>query len=311
MNELEARFFVGLSWHFGGNKFYMSGTAGIGVSRRINFVEPGVNLAVNFYNGGLGALSNSSEMNFDTVLTAKVTAGTGNGNPMTVYPLHVNSGTGLVDNFNYSATIGTNFILNNNQRNQQVGFVQVRAGDFSFQTYNDFGGFKKLGLSDCYDRWWTGGGNLTFGARNSNYQVVIANDVFTADTDSDNGDDRTKALGNLNNFNNTNHGSGFNKLKNRLSNYTPSTASEVDQEFLNKSRNEISLSTERHSFDLNQGRTSLKLNTPQGNYGINSLGSGNMYSQNIIHRAINFHLIPSARENNWEFQYSPSIKNGF
>ena len=110
MTELEARFFVGLSWHFGGNKSYMSGTAGIGVSRRINFVEPGVNLAVNFYNGGLGALSNSSEMNFDTVLTAKVTAGTGNGNPMTVYPLHVNSGTGLVDNFNYSNSHFIGFI---------------------------------------------------------------------------------------------------------------------------------------------------------------------------------------------------------
>ena len=304
MNELEARFFVGLSWHFGGNKSYMSGTAGIGVSRRINFVEPGVNLAVNFYNGGLGALSNSSEMNFDTVLTAKVTAGTGNGNPMTVYPLHINSGTGLVDNFNYSATIGTNFILNNNQRNQQVGFVQVRAGDFSFQTYNDFGGFKKLGLSDGYDRWWTGGGNLTFGARNSNYQVVIANDVFTADTDSDNQLDDMNAKKSLEEFNKKTYNSYFDKIKNRLTEYSPSQASELTQPFLDERRGGKLYNESAHSFDLNQGRTSFKLNTPQGNYGINSLGSSNMYSQNIIHRAINFHLIPSVRENNWEFQYS-------
>ena len=282
MNELEARFFVGLSWHFGGNKSYMSGTAGIGVSRRINFVEPGVNLAVNFYNGGLGALSNSSEMNFDTVLTAKVTAGTGNGNPMTVYPLHVNSGTGLVDNFNYSATIGTNFILNNNQRNQQVGFVQVRAGDFSFQTYNDFGGFKKLGLSDGYDRWWTGGGNLTFGARNSNYQVVIANDVFTADTDSDNQLDDMNAKKSLEEFNKKTYNSSFDKIKNRLTEYSPSQASELTQPFLDERRGGKLYNESAHSFDLNQGSTSLKLNTPQGNYGINSLGSSNVYSQNIF-----------------------------
>ena len=282
MNELEARFFVGLSWHFGGNKSYMSGTAGIGVSRRINFVEPGVNLAVNFYNGGLGALSNSSEMNFDTVLTAKVTAGTGNGNPMTVYPLHVNSGTGLVDNFNYSATIGTNFILNNNQRNQQVGFVQVRAGDFSFQTYNDFGGFKKLGLSDGYDRWWTGGGNFTFGARNSNYQVVIANDVFTADTDSDNQLDDMNAKKSLEEFNKKTYNSYFDKIKNRLTEYSPSQASELTQPFLDERRGGKLYNESAHSFDLNQGRTSFKLNTPQGNYGINSLGSSNVYSQNIF-----------------------------
>ena len=45
MDELDTKFFVGLSWHFGGGKSYMSGTAGVGVSKRFGPVEPGVNLA--------------------------------------------------------------------------------------------------------------------------------------------------------------------------------------------------------------------------------------------------------------------------
>jgi len=311
MDELETNFFVGLSWHFGGGKSYMSGTAGIGVSKRMDFVQPGVNLAVNFYNGGIGSRQDSNMMHYDTVLTGKLTAGAGKGNPMTVYPLHLDSGTGLEDKYKYSATIGTNLILNNNGRNQHVGFVQLRAGDFSFQTYNDFGGFKKIGISDGYDRWWTGGGNFTFGAKNSNYQLVIASDVFTADTDSESETDRLAAQRNLEEFNVTNTGSWFEKTANRALNYTPTTATEVDGDFLKRSRDNIPWNAEQHSFDLNQGRTSFRGRTPEGSFGINGLGSGHMYSQEIIHRTINFHLIPSERENYWEFQLSPNVNKGF
>jgi hypothetical protein len=311
MNELETNFFVSMSWHFGGGKSYMSGTAGVGVSRKFDAIQPGVNLAVNFYNGGIGAREDSNMMHFDTVLTAKVTAGSGTGNPMTVYPLHLDSGTGLVDNYKYSATLGANLILNNSNRNQRVGFLQLRAGDFSFQTYNDFGGFKKIGISDGYDRWWTGGGNITVGSRNSEYQLIIASDVFTADTDTENEVDRANARKSLEEFNKQNTGSGFQKLKNKLSDYTPTTASEVDQTFLNASRDGAQWTAEKHSFNLNQGRTSFRMKTPQGQFGLNSLGKGNMYSQDIIHRVINFHLIPSERENYWEFQYTPTINTGF
>lgn len=308
MDELETNFFAGLSWHFGGGKSYMSGTAGIGVSRRIDFLQPGVNLAVNFYNGGLGTLQDSRKMNFDTVFTGKVTTGAGRGNAVDIYPLHLDSGTGMEDRFQYSATIGTNFILNNSGRNQQVGFVQLRAGDFSFQTYNDFGTFKNIGISDGYDRWWTGGGNLSFGAKNSSYQFIIASDVFTADTDSFNETDRLTADKNLEDFNTVNTGSWFNRTQERALQYSPGTATELDADFLKKSRNNTTWDTDMHSFNLNQGRTSFRGRTPQGKFGINGLGAGHMYSQEIIHRAINFHLIPSERDNYWEFQITPKMQ---
>ncbi|MBC8643198.1 hypothetical protein H9W95_00955 [Flavobacterium lindanitolerans] len=41
MDELNTKFFIGLSWHFGGGpKSYFSGTAGVGVSRRFGPVDP-------------------------------------------------------------------------------------------------------------------------------------------------------------------------------------------------------------------------------------------------------------------------------
>lgn len=308
MEELEYKFFLGMSMHFGGGKSYFSGTAGVGVSKRFGAVDPGVNLALNFYNGGSGTLENSNKVHFDTVLTAKVTAGGGKGDPMSIYPLHLDSGTGLTDNYKYSATLGTNFILNNSGRNQQVGFLQLRASNFSFQTYNDFSGFKKIGIADGYDRWWTGGGNITIGANNSDYQFVIASDVFTADTDSDNLLDSMNAKKSLEDFNTKSFNSSFDKFKTRLTEYTPTKASEVDQTFLDEKRGGVLWNENSHSFNLNQGRTSFGLKTPQGSFRANHLGSSDMWSQDMIHRTINFHLIPSERDNHWEFQYSPNTK---
>ena len=312
MDELEANFFVGLSIHFGGpKKPYMSGTAGVGVTRNFKNFSPGANVAVNFYNGGIGSLSNNDSFNIDTVITAKLTAGSSaTGGPMTINPLHLNSGSGLEDNRKFSATIGTNFIVNNNNRNQQVAFLQLRANDFSFQTYNDFQGAKKIGLSDGYDRWWTGGGNFTIGNNNSPYQLVIASDVFTADTDSNNKIDSQNAQSNLNDFK-ANHPKYLDRLKSRISDYTPATAREVDQAFLDEFRDGTKWTSEQHSFDLNQGRTSFRLKTPQGSVGLNSLGESNMYSQDGIHRLINFHLIPSERPNYWEIQNTATFEKQF
>lgn len=311
MDELETTFFFGLNWHFGGGKSYMSGTAGVGVSKRMGFVQPGANLAVNFYNGGIGARSDSNMMHFDTVLTGKITTGAGHGNPMTVYPLHVDSGSGLEDRYQYSATMGTNLILNNSGRNQHVGFVQLRAGDFSFQTYNDFGAFKKIGISDGHDRWWTGGGNFTFGAKNSDYQVIVASDVFTADTDSEGERDRLNAEKSLEEFTQTNQGSWLERTRNRALNYTPTFASEIDTDFLKASRDNIPWSAEQHSFDLNMGRTSGIVRTPNGTARVNGLGASHMISQDVIHRTINFHLIPSKRPDYWEVQVGPNFSKGF
>jgi len=328
MNDLDFNVFVGLSIHFGGGKpAYWSGTAGVGASYRFQEknafgAQANLNAAVNFYNGGLGALPGDNKIHIDNVLTAGLTLGSGRGEPMTIKPLHLGSGSGMVDNFKYSATLGTNFILNNSGRNQQVGFTQLRAWKGSFTFYNDFNKFQAIGIADGYDRWWTGGGNFTFGSRNDEFQLVIASDVFTADTDSQEKYYKDKDMEKLieagifpegtksgysydvDELNTPRPGGMFDK---ETYGYTPNIAQELDQSYLDGFRNGTQWNQNAHSFDLNQGRTSFRLNTPYGQFGVNGLGAGHMYSQDIIHRVINFHLIPSTRENNWEFSY----KNGF
>jgi hypothetical protein len=314
MDELDYNIFIGLSLHFGGNKrAHWSSTAGVGMSYKIQKndgfgAQLNANAAVNFYNGGLGALSSGNKLHIDQVYSAGLTLGGGNGAPMTINPFHLDSGSGMVDRFKYSGSIGTNFIRNNSGRNQQVGFAQLRAFSGSFTFYNDFDGFRKIGIADGYDRWWTGGGNLTIGSRNSEFQLIIGSDVFTADTDSQ-----------VKNFNDSNGGpkSGYSfdkQLKNtpkpkglgNILDYTPNTAKELNQEYLDNYRNFTPYNSNAHSFDLNQGRTSFRLNTPYGQFGANKMGQSSMISQDLIHRMINFHLIPSSRPNSWEFQY----KNG-
>lgn len=318
MDELDYNIFIGLSLHFGGNKrAHWSGTAGVGMSYKIqkndNFgAQLNANAAVNFYNGGLGALSDSNKLHIDQVYSAGVTLGSGRGQEMTINPFHLDSGSGMVDRFKYSGTLGTNFIRNNSGRNQQVGFAQLRAFSGSFTFYNDFDGFRKIGIADGYDRWWTGGGNLTIGSRNSEFQLIVGSDVFTADTDSQ-----------IKNFDDSNGGpkSGYSfdqQWENNpkpeglrdILDYSPNTATELNQDYLNQYRKGTIFNQNAHSFDLNQGRTSFRINTPYGQFGANRMGQSSMISQDLIHRMINFHLIPSTRENSWEFQYKQNVNTG-
>lgn len=308
MNEFEYRLFIGLSVHFGGGKpAYWSGTAGVGAGYRVQFPNGGLggqlgaNAAVNFYNGGLGSLPSSSKLHLDYVLSGAATIGGGKGGAMSIHPMDIQSGTGMTDKFSGSVTAGTSFVFNNSGRNQQVGFLQLRGANVSFQLYNDVGKFKRIGLSDGYDRWWTGGGNLSIGTLDQDYRFTAAMDVFTADTNSDimpNGLTAPKGY------------DGNYKLDTPIDPNTPQdalgdlfNAGQLDQDYLDKYRDGVLWNEQKHDFRLNQGRTSLRLNTPFGQFGANSIGQGNMYPQNSIHKWIDFHMIPSTVKNSWEFSF--------
>ncbi|MFV0304662.1 MAG: hypothetical protein ACK5IC_04160 [Moheibacter sp.] len=308
MNEFEYRLFLGLSIHFGGGKpAYWSGTAGVGAGYRVQFPNDGLggqigaNATVNFYNGGLGSLPSSSKQHLDFILSGAATIGGGKGGTMSIHPFHLDSGTGMIDRFKFSGTLGTNIVFNNDKRNQQVGFAQIRVWKGSFSFYNDFDGFKKIGIADGYDRWWTGGGNFTFGSLDDDFQFIIGSDVFTADTNSDimpNGLTAPKGY------------NGNYRLDTPIDPNTPQdalgdlfNAGQLDQDYLDKYRDGVSWNEQKHDFILNQGRTSLRFNTPFGQFGANSIGQGNMYPQNSIHKWTDFHLIPSTVKNSWEFSF--------
>lgn len=87
----------------------------------------------------------------------------------------------LVLPLEYGGFVGTNAVLNNHGRNQLVGSLIATAKSFSFVYYNDGAPpFSSLGLSDSFDRWWTGGGCVFVRADHRAYNALeICFDQFT------------------------------------------------------------------------------------------------------------------------------------
>lgn len=301
-SDYETKVFFSLTAHFGQKETYYSSNFGVGATYKFSpHLQTGVNLGFRVYNGGLGSIPGSDKLNLDFVGTGAFTTGIGKGNPMDLNPLTIDHGTGMQDRYKKSITIGTDNIFNNFGRNQQVGFLQTRFNDFTFQNYNDFDKFGRL--SDGHDRWYTGGGNVTMGSNSSNYQVILSSDVFTSDTNNAAFTRPDYVDYDLLEKNNPLPGN----FRDRFT-YTPNIAGELDQKYLNEHRGGRSWLKERDSFSLNQGRTSVLIRTPDGTtFGLSHLGSFDMWSQEIIHRMINFHLIPSTSQDRFEFSY----KKGF
>lgn len=69
----------------------------------------------------------------------------------------------LVQDYNSSLTIGTNFISNFNGRHQQIGFARISIWKAVLAYYNDGTPYQYTLTGDGKDRWWTGGGYLQYG----------------------------------------------------------------------------------------------------------------------------------------------------
>lgn len=52
----------------------------------------------------------------------------------------------------------------------------------------------------------------------------------------------------------------------------------------------------KRPFSLNQGNTSFSFRSGNFTGGFSTLGKSSMFSQNAIHKAIDFHLIPSTTQ---------------
>ncbi|NOT38618.1 MAG: hypothetical protein HOP11_14695 [Saprospiraceae bacterium] len=69
----------------------------------------------------------------------------------------------LVQDYNSSITLGTNFISNFNGRHQQVGFARATIWKAVIAYYNDGTPYQYILTGDGKDRWWTGGGYFQYG----------------------------------------------------------------------------------------------------------------------------------------------------
>ena len=85
----------------------------------------------------------------------------------------------VVSNRNGLFLAGTNFILNNHKRNQIVGSLNATFGNVSINYYNDGPPFDFLGLSDNFDRYWTGGFAVIAHNKKGYNTVEFSFDQFT------------------------------------------------------------------------------------------------------------------------------------
>ncbi len=158
--------------------FSWSGGIGLGYTNRFGNVQPALNIAWNVYNGGLGANSKGDATKYmDLAITPSITYGNGRSDTRLIDFLHHNIPSGVASDYKNSVTVGSNFIFNNKGRNQRVGSLSGRIGDFSLHTYNDFFPF----IGDLRDRGQSGGGQVSYFAANKRYFLFY--EVFTSQTD--------------------------------------------------------------------------------------------------------------------------------
>ena len=132
-------------------------------------LRPAYQVALGVYSNGLGdnILDQYKDFNIDFQHSFLLTLGFEDmsdkikSNTITHSPTN-NTLKGVVaDPFMWSLTLGSTFIINNNSRNQRIGFGNLNLGRvLKIGYYNDGPPFNKwwLPFGDARDRWWTGGG---------------------------------------------------------------------------------------------------------------------------------------------------------
>jgi len=137
-----------------------------------------INMSLSAYNYGLGTTHGSTGNYYkqiDMVISPALTMGSGEGRALPLNTFSNNMPTGIINNFERSGTVASNFVLNSSGRNQRVGYAGGKLGSVSFGMYNDV----IPGLGDKDDRWYTGGGNFNIASDFGNF--MIGTDVFTGE----------------------------------------------------------------------------------------------------------------------------------
>lgn len=144
---------------------------------------------IEFYRGGLGtSLLNEEKFKINIELRNSFTllAGFEDGLEVAGKPAFVNVGTdasSLIDPLDYSFSLGTIFINGiNHSRHQRIGNLALSIANWNVHYYNDGPPFHALGLSDRYDRYWTGGGQMGVYFKNDKAfitDVVLRFDNYT------------------------------------------------------------------------------------------------------------------------------------
>jgi len=173
--------------------------------------------------------------------------------------------------FKTSFTIAQNFSLGSDTDLQRVGAYGFKTGDVSGVVYND----QKWFFGDRFDRWFSGGGNFTIANfMGTDNALTFGNDVYTGAS--------------------VNIGEWW-KYDENETEYSYGLFNEKTLRYAGQSTFDTDISDYNQS--LNMGETYFQLSNSQGFIGVSHSGKFDMFSQNSIHDAMNFHRFLSTTEN--------------
>ena len=148
-----------------------------------SFLYPSMHVGALLYNRGSNGSSYGhkywSESNqFEILLNINVNGGFWSNNidyerrRIPLYFFSDITANPLVNPFKHAFAVGTTKIwsFDRNKENQRIGFLNLLVDRrFQFNMYNDGSFFRKAGLGDGYDRYYTGGGQFSWHGDISNY----------------------------------------------------------------------------------------------------------------------------------------------
>lgn len=197
--------------------FRISASAGVGDRWVSDNLYPSINLELQLYKGGLGGAkrfyvkkdsitekslkkTDSSTikkkidfpLQLDAVLAFTLTAGFVNDHPDRNSLLRYFSDfatPSLRNPYSSSLSLGTNMVITTDSRRkfQRLGFFNLNVEGVQLSYYNDGGfGFRNINLGDKEDRFYTGGGNLSYDFTDKNNWITIELSAhkFTGNTKS-------------------------------------------------------------------------------------------------------------------------------
>ena len=139
--------------------------------------------SISIYTKTIGANLNPLVGDFQIDFTNTISIGAGWGSNMLyvkqMRTLHSGDYYNLITNQRNAFFLSTNILLNNHRRNQILGALTATFGDVSVTYNNDGIPFNWIGLSDEFDRYWTGGGTLFIHNPKQFNRVEFGYDQFT------------------------------------------------------------------------------------------------------------------------------------
>jgi RHS repeat-associated protein len=180
--EVQAK--ASLTLTFGGKgQSSLNFAAGIGISSTKGHSMTSANLSLNLSSGGFGSSqvsTGSSSFNGMMTLGLSYTNGNGQGASTDLNIFTSNTISGITNNFQKSATIGTNLSFNNATGFNRAWGVATKVGGFTATINEDFSilptGFGIL--ASGYDQDNTGGGFLGY-TFNNGTSIFAGTEIFT------------------------------------------------------------------------------------------------------------------------------------